>query len=101
MCQIEILSAGKSADANIKAGLYNYPVLMASNILLFDTDVVPLGLDHRQHFGGRAGHRRQCQCPARKGFAGPGSANSRKRGATKAKIIAEPMLAEIRPRIGI
>jgi tryptophanyl-tRNA synthetase len=43
------LSAGKSADDNINAGLYNYPVLMAADILLFGTDVVPVGLDQRQH----------------------------------------------------
>jgi tryptophanyl-tRNA synthetase len=45
----ENLSAGKSADANINAGLYNYPVLMAADILLFGTDVVPVGLDQKQH----------------------------------------------------
>jgi len=45
----ENLSAGKGADDNINAGLYNYPVLMAADILLFGTDVVPVGLDQRQH----------------------------------------------------
>ena len=43
------ISAGKSADDNINTGLYNYPVLMAADILLFGTDVVPVGLDQRQH----------------------------------------------------
>jgi tryptophanyl-tRNA synthetase len=42
-------SAGKSADDNINTGLYNYPVLMGADILLFGTDVVPVGLDQRQH----------------------------------------------------
>lgn len=45
----ENLRAGKSADDNINAGLYNYPVLMAADILQFGTDVVPVGPDQRQH----------------------------------------------------
>ncbi len=36
-------------DANINAGLYTYPVLMAADILLFQTDVVPIGADQKQH----------------------------------------------------
>lgn len=31
------------------AGLFTYPVLMASDILLYDTDVVPVGQDQKQH----------------------------------------------------
>lgn len=38
----------KHAD-NINAGLYTYPVLMASDILLFQADVVPVGKDQLQH----------------------------------------------------
>ena len=34
---------------NINAGLFTYPVLMASDILLFQTDLVPVGVDQRQH----------------------------------------------------
>lgn len=34
---------------NINAGLYTYPVLMASDILLFQADVVPVGIDQKQH----------------------------------------------------
>lgn len=34
---------------NINAGLLNYPVLMASDILLYDTDLVPVGKDQVQH----------------------------------------------------
>ena len=45
----ENLSVDKSADDNINTGLYNYPVLMAADILLFGTDVVPVGPDQRQH----------------------------------------------------
>lgn len=40
--------AAKHAD-NINAGLYTYPVLMASDILLFQSDVVPVGVDQLQH----------------------------------------------------
>lgn len=34
---------------NIPLGLFNYPVLMAADILLYDTDVVPVGEDQLQH----------------------------------------------------
>ena len=34
---------------NINAGLFNYPVLMASDILLYQTDVVPVGINQKQH----------------------------------------------------
>lgn len=36
-------------DAGINMGLYNYPVLMAVDILIMDTDVVPVGRDQLQH----------------------------------------------------
>jgi tryptophanyl-tRNA synthetase len=38
-----------TADAGINMGLYGYPVLMAADILLFDTDLVPVGKDQVQH----------------------------------------------------
>ena len=38
----------KHAD-NINAGLFTYPVLMASDILLYQTHVVPVGADQKQH----------------------------------------------------
>ncbi len=34
---------------NINAGLFTYPVLMAADILLYQSDVVPVGLDQKQH----------------------------------------------------
>lgn len=34
---------------NINMGLMDYPVLMAADILLYQTEVVPVGLDQRQH----------------------------------------------------
>lgn len=40
--------AAKHSD-NINAGLYTYPVLMAADILLFQSDVVPVGKDQLQH----------------------------------------------------
>lgn len=33
----------------INAGLFNYPILMAADILLYDTDIVPIGKDQTQH----------------------------------------------------
>ena len=47
MTQFKDKSA-KHAD-NINAGLFTYPVLMAADILLFQTDVVPVGVDQKQH----------------------------------------------------
>lgn len=38
----------KNAD-NINAGLFTYPVLMAADILLYDSDEVPVGEDQMQH----------------------------------------------------
>jgi tryptophanyl-tRNA synthetase len=35
--------------ANINAGLFAYPVLMAADILLYDVKVVPVGADQKQH----------------------------------------------------
>ncbi len=34
---------------NINAGLYDYPVLMAADILLYNADLVPVGEDQKQH----------------------------------------------------
>ena len=34
---------------NINAGLFTYPVLMAADILLYKTDMVPVGVDQKQH----------------------------------------------------
>ena len=36
-------------SANFSAGLLTYPVLMAADILLYDTDLVPVGMDQKQH----------------------------------------------------
>lgn len=47
MTQFKDKSA-KHAD-NINAGLFTYPVLMAADILLYQADVVPVGVDQMQH----------------------------------------------------
>lgn len=36
-------------NENFTAGLFTYPVLMAADILLYDVDVVPVGIDQKQH----------------------------------------------------
>lgn len=38
----------KHAD-NVNAGLFTYPVLMAADILLYQADLVPVGVDQKQH----------------------------------------------------
>ncbi len=35
--------------SDVNAGLFDYPVLMASDILLYDADIVPVGKDQKQH----------------------------------------------------
>ncbi len=47
MTQFKDKSA-KHSD-NINAGLFTYPALMAADILLYQTDVVPVGIDQKQH----------------------------------------------------
>jgi tryptophanyl-tRNA synthetase len=42
-------AGGVPPDDGVTAGLFNYPVLMAADILAFDSDVVPVGLDQKQH----------------------------------------------------
>lgn len=34
---------------NVSVGLFTYPILMAADILLYDTDYVPVGIDQKQH----------------------------------------------------
>ncbi len=43
------IATGIDADAGINMGLYTYPILMTADILLYDTDVVPVGADQKQH----------------------------------------------------
>jgi tryptophanyl-tRNA synthetase len=39
----------KGGEESISVGLFNYPMLMAADILLYDTDMVPVGQDQKQH----------------------------------------------------
>jgi tryptophanyl-tRNA synthetase len=48
MTQFKDKSARSGTDS-ITVGLFTYPVLMAADILLYDTDAVPVGEDQRQH----------------------------------------------------
>lgn len=40
---------GQEKDFGVNMGLYNYPILMAADILLFKSNLVPVGLDQKQH----------------------------------------------------
>jgi tryptophanyl-tRNA synthetase len=42
-------AAGRADDHGVNGGIFGYPVLMAADILLLAADVVPVGLDQRQH----------------------------------------------------
>lgn len=48
MTQFKEKSQNKK-DNSIGCGLFTYPVLMASDILLYNADVVPVGIDQKQH----------------------------------------------------
>ena len=39
----------KKHNANINAGLFTYPILMAADILIYQADLVPVGADQKQH----------------------------------------------------
>ena len=43
------LKGTKDMDKGITMGLFNYPILMASDILMFKADLVPVGQDQKQH----------------------------------------------------
>lgn len=42
-------AAGNLPDDGVVMGLYNYPVLMAADIFIADTNIVPVGQDQKQH----------------------------------------------------
>jgi len=48
MTQFKDKSSNKKDDG-ISCGLYTYPALMAADILMYDADVVPTGIDQKQH----------------------------------------------------
>lgn len=39
----------RKGETNITAGLFTYPSLMAADILMYDADYVPVGIDQKQH----------------------------------------------------
>lgn len=41
--------SGENQKESVSAGLLNYPTLMAADILLYQTDIVPVGEDQKQH----------------------------------------------------
>ncbi len=43
------LRAGDALDEDINMGLFNYPILMAADILIYKPDLVPVGKDQKQH----------------------------------------------------
>jgi len=43
------IANGVDVDAGINMGLYTYPILMTADILLYNTDIVPVGADQKQH----------------------------------------------------
>ena len=49
MDRAHAFKAAKDAGADVNIGLFTYPVLMSADILAFDTDLVPVGEDQKQH----------------------------------------------------
>lgn len=43
------IANGDDVDAGINMGLYTYPILMSADILLYNSDIVPVGVDQKQH----------------------------------------------------
>ena len=46
---IQFKEKAKKQGENVSIGLFDYPVLMAADILLYDADLVPVGEDQKQH----------------------------------------------------
>lgn len=42
-------TSGKDKDKNVQMGLFNYPILMSSDILIFNAELIPVGSDQKQH----------------------------------------------------
>jgi tryptophanyl-tRNA synthetase len=49
LTQANIDGGKDDPDQNIGMGIYTYPILMAADILLFNSDIVPVGADQVQH----------------------------------------------------
>ena len=65
----------------VSAGLFTYPVLMAGDILLYQTDIVPIGDDQRQHLELARDVARAVQLALRRDVQGAGGRLSRGRRA--------------------
>ena len=42
-------TSGNDKDKNVQMGLFNYPILMSSDILIFNANLIPVGSDQKQH----------------------------------------------------
>lgn len=49
MMRAHAFKDGEAKDKDINVGLFDYPVLMASDILIYGADIVPVGADQKQH----------------------------------------------------
>ena len=77
----------------VSAALFTYPVLMAGDILLYQTDIVPIGDDQRQHLELVARHRAAVQLAlrrdlrrARRRLPGDGRARDEPPGAEREDV---------------
>lgn len=43
------IKINKDLDSGVTMGLFNYPILMSADILMFNADIVPVGQDQKQH----------------------------------------------------
>src|SRR5438094_83876 len=102
MTQFKDKSEGQES---VTAGLFDYPVLMVADILLYDTDEVPIGHDQRQHLElaqAVVEALRPLQEAYTKLEADPGEVDRQLAlGADKARAIAEPVLARARDAAGL
>lgn len=48
-CVEKNTESGTDVDAGVNMGLYTYPILMSADILLYNSDLVPVGADQKQH----------------------------------------------------
>jgi len=49
LMRAHVFKDAKAKNREISVGTFNYPMLMAADILLYDADVVPVGQDQKQH----------------------------------------------------
>jgi tryptophanyl-tRNA synthetase len=49
MMRAHAFKDSEAKDKDVNVGVFDYPVLMASDILIYDADIVPVGADQKQH----------------------------------------------------